>query len=187
MFLQLQAGRDAPMHPVGLRPSSCVHPCVIPVPAGNGDPWPVCVSRTELAGCPILPFLLTHLVNVALKSFSHGFAGLLLTPQAAATALLTANGFLWQCSTSNINNQCLIKNKGWKNTGRKKTDCFVPFSFITLQETTGHTSNGSRTVGPFSETHVDVSTFMLTYIHMNTHIHMLIHMYSKPPCSYVHL
>lgn len=86
----------------------------------DGDPWPVCVSRAELAGRPILPFLLTHLVNVARKLFSHGFAGLLLTPQAAAIALLTANGFLWQCSTSTINNQCLIKNKGWKNTGRRR-------------------------------------------------------------------
>lgn len=33
-----------------------------------------------------------HLVNAAIKCFSHGFLGLLLTPQAAATALLTANG-----------------------------------------------------------------------------------------------
>lgn len=75
--------------------------------------------------------LLTHLVNAAIKWFSHGFLGLLLTPQAAATALLTANGFSWQCSISNINNQRLIKTKRGKIRAAK-ADCFAPFPFITL-------------------------------------------------------
>lgn len=75
--------------------------------------------------------LLIHLVNAAIKWFSHGFLRLLLTPQAAATALLTANGFSWQCSISNINNQRLIKTKRGKIQAAK-ADCFAPSPFVTL-------------------------------------------------------
>lgn len=45
---------------------------------------------------------------------------------------------MWQCSTSDINNQCLIKQK---KTQVGKTDCFAPFPFITL---VGGRENGQR-------------------------------------------
>lgn len=120
VFPQLQAGRLLPssLHTVGPRPSSCTHPAITLAPSGKwgalapqtraARPWQ---GRLHLA----LP---TYLVNVAIKWFPHGFLRLLLIPQAAASALLTANGFSWQCSISNINNQRLIKTKG-ENTGGK--------------------------------------------------------------------
>lgn len=138
MFSQLRAGRRLPTLLVHSWPATQqLHtPRHYPgAPQGAGEPRPASLARNRptapgrQGGLPRV--LLTHLVNAAIKWFSHGFLGLLLTPQAAAAALLTANGFSWQCSISNINNQRLIKTKRGKIRAAK-ADCFAPFPFITL-------------------------------------------------------
>lgn len=135
VFPQLQAGRLLPssLHTVGPRPSSCAHPAITLAPSGKwGSPGWCPQTRAARPQQGRLHLVLpTYLVNVAIKWFPHGFLGLLLTPQTAASALLTANGFSWQCSVSNINNQRLIKTKRGKIQA-ERTDCFAPFSFITL-------------------------------------------------------
>lgn len=184
------AGREAcsltAVHRVGLRPSTCAHPRMTSIPAWNGDPRPVCGSRIELPGCPILPFLLTHLVNMALKWFSHDFPGLPLTPQAAETALLTANGFLWQCSTSNINNQCLIKTKKGKIQAEKQTALLFPHLSpcrrpqVKPAETAKLSASGQRYIYMWTHTCPYTHVCIHIYIHsytctINSHTQMYTH------------
>jgi hypothetical protein len=152
-----------------------------------GSPGQLAWTNTDqphrgVGGGGVANWLLTLFVNAAINQFSHGFPGLLLTPQAAATALLTANGFLWHCSISNINNQHLIKTKRGKYKRKKQTA--LSLSHLSpWWEATSKTSSDDRVVNqPHTSMCIQSLTHMYTHIHAHTQ-HTCTHM---PRDSHTH-